>query len=189
MKPNNRIYLFFVYFSVSIFILACTNIQNQTVKSIKKQYEDKVIEMKLTSSVFIHNGAIPSEYTCDGADVSPPLTISDVPKNAKSLALIMDDPDAPVGTWDHWIIFNIPTSITQISKGTEPKGVAGKNSWGRTGYGGPCPPSGTHRYFFKLYALDTELNLPESSNKKALEKAMEGHIIEKDELVGMYRRR
>ncbi|MBS3101421.1 YbhB/YbcL family Raf kinase inhibitor-like protein [Candidatus Woesearchaeota archaeon] len=124
--------------------------------------------MKLTSPAFAHNGAVPSEFTCDSSDVSPPLTISDVPSNAKSLVLIMDDPDAPVGTWDHWIVFNIPPSAKEIAKGTEPKGTAGKNSWGRTGYGGPCPPSGTHRYFFKLYALDTQLNLPEGSAKKDL---------------------
>lgn len=145
--------------------------------------------MKLTSFVFTNNGAIPSEYTCDGADSSPPLTISDVPKNAKSLALIMDDPDAPVGTWDHWIVFNIPASTKQIQKGTEPQGVGGKNSWGRTGYGGPCPPSGTHRYFFKLYALDTELNLPKGSTKRDLERAIEGHILAKAELMGTYKRR
>jgi len=101
----------------------------------------------------------------------------------------MDDPDAPVGTWDHWIVFNIPPSAKEIAKGTEPKGTAGKNSWGRTGYGGPCPPSGTHRYFFKLYALDTQLNLPEGSAKKDLEKAMQGHILEKVELMGNYKRR
>ncbi|MBI3035803.1 YbhB/YbcL family Raf kinase inhibitor-like protein [Candidatus Woesearchaeota archaeon] len=145
--------------------------------------------MKLTSTAFTHNGAIPSEYTCDGYDLSPPLSIGDVPANAKSLALIMDDPDAPVGTWDHWVVFNIPTTTKEISKGTEPKGVAGRNSWGRTGYGGPCPPSGTHRYFFKLYALDTTLNLPEGSAKKELEKAMQGHIVAQAHFMGTYKRR
>ncbi len=145
--------------------------------------------MKLTSSAFQNNGQMPSEYTCDGSDLSPPLEISDVPLNAKSLALIMDDSDAPVGTWDHWVVFNIPTSTKEISKGTAPNGVAGKNSWGRTGYGGPCPPSGTHRYFFKLYALDATLNLPEGSAKKELEKAMQGHIIAQAQLMGTYKRR
>lgn len=144
--------------------------------------------MKLTSSAFTHNGNIPSEFTCDGSDLSPPLTISDVPANAKSLVLICDDPDAPVGTWDHWVVFNIPASTIQIPKGTEPNGVAGKNSWGRTGYGGPCPPSGTHRYFFKLYALDTMLNLPAGSTKKQIEAAMQGHILAKAELIGLYKR-
>jgi Raf kinase inhibitor-like YbhB/YbcL family protein len=144
--------------------------------------------MKLTSPAFTHNEAIPSEYTCDGDDLSPPLVISDVPSNAKSLALIMDDPDAPVGTWDHWVVFNIPPTTKQISKGTEPNGIAGRNSWGRTGYGGPCPPSGTHRYFFKFYALDALLNLPEDSTKKDLERAMQGHILAQAQLMGTYKR-
>jgi len=144
--------------------------------------------MRLTSPAFQHNWQIPSEFTCDGSDVSPPLIIHDVPKHAKSLVLICDDPDAPVGTWDHWIVFNMPASAAQIPKGTEPSGVAGKNSWGKTGYGGPCPPSGTHRYLFKLYALDTELNLPKGSAKKDIERAMQGHIIEKAEMTGLYKR-
>ena len=144
--------------------------------------------MKITSSEFENNGNIPSEFTCDGDDVSPPLTIEDVPENAKSLVLISDDPDAPAGTWDHWIVFNIPPSTAEIPKGTEPQGVGGKNSWGRTGYGGPCPPSGTHRYFFRLYALDTKLDLSEGSTKKDLEKAMEGHIIGQTQLMAEYQR-
>lgn len=144
--------------------------------------------MKLSSPAFQNNAAIPSEYTCDGPNLSPPLVVSDVPSDAESLALVMDDPDAPAGTWDHWVVFNITPSTKEIPKGTEPKGTAGKNSWGRTGYGGPCPPSGTHRYFFKLYALDTTLNLPESLTKKDLEKAMQGHIIEQVQLMGTYKR-
>ncbi|MBI4452686.1 YbhB/YbcL family Raf kinase inhibitor-like protein [Candidatus Woesearchaeota archaeon] len=145
--------------------------------------------MELTSSAFANNRQIPSEYTCDSSDLSPPLTINDVPANAKSLILISDDPDAPVGTWDHWVVFNIPPTITQIPKGTEPNGIAGKNSWSRIGYGGPCPPSGTHRYFFKLYALDTMLNLPEGSTKKQIEAAMQNHILAKAELIGFYKRK
>ena len=144
--------------------------------------------MKLTSPAFQNNGMMPSEFTCDGSDLSPQLIISEIPPNAKSLVLIMDDPDAPVGTWDHWVVFNIPTSTKEISKGTEPKGTAGRNSWGRTGYGGPCPPSGTHRYFFKLYALDTELNLPEGTTKKDLERAMQGRILAQAQLMGTYKR-
>ena len=143
--------------------------------------------MNLTSSAFLHNGQMPSEYTCDGSDLSPPLSITDIPKNSKSLVLICDDPDAPVGTWDHWVVFNIPASAKEIPKGTEPQGTAGKNSWGRTGYGGPCPPSGTHRYFFKLYALDATLNLPPGSTKKQIEAAMQGHILAKVELMGLYK--
>jgi len=150
--------------------------------------ETEVENMKLTSPAFKHNGAIPSEYTCDGSDTSPELNIADVPKNAKSLVLVNDDPDAPVGTWDHWIVFNIPPTTKKIEEGSEPEGLGGKNSWGRTGYGGPCPPSGVHRYFFKLYALDTMLNLKEGATKKDIEKAMQGHIIAKAELIGRYQR-
>jgi len=169
-------------FLIPILVIGCSQVQ-------QKQTEEKmVVSMKLTSASFGNSLAIPPEHTCDGKDLSPELTISDVPSNAKSLVLIMDDPDAPVGIWDHWVVFNMPPSTKQISKGTEPNGVAGKNSWGRTGYGGPCPPSGTHRYFFKLYALDNVLNLPQGAAKKEIEKAMQGHIIEKAELVGTYKR-
>ena len=176
-----KISYFLFYFTIFILIIGC--IQQKHIEAIG------VIEMKLTSSAFTHNGQIPSEYTCDGDDLSPPLSISDAPLNAKSLVLINDDPDAPVGTWDHWVVFNINPSTKEISKGKEPQGTAGKNSWGKTGYGGPCPPSGTHRYFFKLYALDTMLHLPVGSTKKNLEMAMQGHIIGQAQLIGNYKRR
>jgi Raf kinase inhibitor-like YbhB/YbcL family protein len=144
--------------------------------------------MKLTSSAFENNGKIPSEFTCDGDDISPPLTINEAPEDTKSLALIMDDPDAPMGTFVHWVVWNIPPGTKEINKGTEPEGVQGKTSFGRQGYGGPCPPSGTHRYFFKLYALDTELDLKEGSSKKDLERAMEDHILAETQLMGTYER-
>ncbi|MBW2969794.1 YbhB/YbcL family Raf kinase inhibitor-like protein [Candidatus Woesearchaeota archaeon] len=140
--------------------------------------------MKIKSA-FEHKGQIPSEYTCDGQDKIPALEISEVPAEAKSLALIMDDPDAPMRTWDHWIQWNIPPNTKKIDKDI---GTPGKNSWGRTGYGGPCPPSGTHRYYFKLYALDTMLDLPAGSDKKALESAMKGHILKEAVLMGKYQR-
>ena len=171
-----------------IFLVACTQ-QIAEKEKIEQKIETGVDSMKLASSAFKHNWDMPSEYTCDGDDTSPPLAISDIPKNAKSLALIVDDPDAPVGTWDHWVVFNIPPNTKEIPEGTEPEGVGGKNSWGRTGYGGPCPPSGTHRYFFKLYALDAELGLKEGSAKKELEKAMQGHILAEAQLMGAYKRR
>ncbi|MCK5710702.1 MAG: YbhB/YbcL family Raf kinase inhibitor-like protein [Deltaproteobacteria bacterium] len=145
--------------------------------------------MKITSPAFQHTKEIPSEYTCDGSDVSPELNIEGVSENAKSLVLINDDPDAPGRTWDHWIVFNIPAHVTKIEKGKEPEGVAGTNGWGRTGYGGPCPPSGTHRYFFKLYALDTDLELEEGSTKEDIEAVMAGHIIESAQLMGTYERK
>ena len=168
---------------ILLLVIACAKQERQPI-----QNTEVAVNMKLTSSAFQHNAQIPSEFTCDGSDLSPPLSISDVPSNAKSLVLISDDPDAPVGTWDHWVVFNIPASTKEIPKGTEPKGTGGKNSWGRTGYGGPCPPSGTHRYFFKLYALDTMLNLPQGASKKDIEKAMQGHIVARTELMGTYKR-
>ena len=145
--------------------------------------------MQITSPVFGHNKKIPKKYTCDGEDVSPPLTFADVPEGAQSLVLIHDDPDAPAGTWAHWLFWNIPPDTREILENSVPDGaVEGVQSWGRTGYGGPCPPSGTHRYFFKLYALDTQFNLPPSTDIKALEAAMEGHVLAQAELVGLYQR-
>ena len=142
--------------------------------------------MKLTSSAFSHNQMIPKKYTCEGNDVSPPLTIDGIPDGAKSLALIVDDPDAPMGTWVHWVVFDIPI-VNQIAEDTIP-GKQGHNDFGKKDYGGPCPPSGTHRYFHKIYALDTTLNLKEGITKKALEKAMQGHILDKAELIGLYKK-
>ncbi|MCJ7571085.1 MAG: YbhB/YbcL family Raf kinase inhibitor-like protein [Candidatus Thermoplasmatota archaeon] len=117
--------------------------------------------MKLSSPAFEDNKMIPSEYTCDGADISPPLSFSNIPENTKSLALIMDDPDAPIKTWVHWLIWNIPVNKTGLSKGENITYPQGKNDFGYLDYGRPCPPYGTHRYFFKLYALDTTINLNE----------------------------
>ena len=151
--------------------------------------------MRLISSMFEHREKIPAQYTCDGNDMSPPLTISDVPDGVKSLVLIMDDPDAPAGIWDHWVVFNIPPDVTEIPESQEPRqtggqapGVSGKNSFGNLEYHGPCPPDREHRYFFKLYALDVELDLPEGASKAEVEQAMAGHIIEQAELMGLYER-
>lgn len=143
--------------------------------------------LTVKSSVFEHNQLIPSKYTCDGEEISPPLTIEDIPKGTKSLALIMDDPDAPMGTFDHWLMWNIaPTGI--IAENTV-SGVEGLNTYKEASYMGPCPPSGTHRYFFKIYALDTQLNLNAKATTKAvLEKAMQGHILAQGEIVGLYSR-
>ena len=146
-----------------------------------------MVNLKLTSSAFEHQDIMPSEFTCDGAGISPPLTISEVPENTKSIALVSDDPDAVSGTFTHWVVWNIPPDTREIEKGAVP-GVQGNNDFGRTGYGVPCPPSGTHRYFFKLYALDIEIELQEGSLKSELEGAMEEHIIEKAELIGNYQR-
>jgi Raf kinase inhibitor-like YbhB/YbcL family protein len=151
--------------------------------------------MELKSSAFTAGEMIPQKYTCDGPDVSPPLSWSDVPAGAKSLALIADDPDAPMGTWVHWVAWNIPPNARGLEEGVPkkdslPNGMKqGTTDFRSIGYGGPCPPSGTHRYFFKLYALDTSLNLPPSTTKKDLEKAMQGHLLQQVELMGKYARR
>lgn len=144
--------------------------------------------MKLTT-VFEHNGKIPSKYTCDGEDAAPEITISEVPSNAKELVLIVDDPDAPMGTWVHWLVYNIPSTTVKLDALSLPEGVKqGKTDFQRIGWGGPCPPSGTHRYFFKLYAIDKQLDLPQGVRKPELEKAIKDHIIEKAELIGLYQR-
>lgn len=140
--------------------------------------------MKLTSKEFTHNESIPKKFTCQGADVSPELAVEDVPEEAKSLALIVEDPDAPGKTFDHWIAYDIPVD-GKIEEGTAP-GTQGVNDFGKAGYGGPCPPSGTHRYFFKLYALDDRLDLPEGLGKGDLQDAMEGHILAETNLVCLY---
>ena len=146
-------------------------------------------KMKLESLAFKYNQMIPSKYTCEGEDINPSLKISGVPKNAKTLVLIMDDPDAPMGTWVHWLVWNMSPQTTEILENSVPdQSSEGTTSWGRSGYGGPCPPSGTHRYFFKLYALDTELSLPPQTDKVGLEKAMTSHILDKTELIGLYKK-
>jgi len=142
--------------------------------------------MKISSPVFENQQTIPPKYSCIGEDVNPPLEFSEVPQNAKSLALVLEDPDATSGNWVHWIVFNIAPSVGGVGENSKPDGVEGMTSFGRPGYGGPCPPSGTHRYFFKLYALDTTLNLDKSAGKKDLEVAMNGHITQQAELVGLF---
>ena len=144
-------------------------------------------ELKVKSPVFEANKLIPKKYSCDGDDINPPLVIEGIPTEAKTLTLILDDPDAPMGTFDHWVVWNIPPSTTIINENTVP-GTEGLNGARQQGYMGPCPPGGTHRYFFKVYALGTELNLSASSKKKDVEKAMQGHILAKGELIGLYHR-
>lgn len=146
--------------------------------------------MKLTSPAFQNNENIPPKYTCDGENASPPLEISDAPAEAKSLALIMDDPDAPLaGGFIHWVAFNIDPATKEIRENSAPQNaIEGMNSTGHTGYTSPCPPTGTHRYFFKLYALDTTLSLDSSATREDVEKAMEGHILDQATLIGLYQR-
>lgn len=145
--------------------------------------------MELRSPKFRNGNQIPPQYTCDGIDINPPLTITGVPDGAKSLALIVDDPDAPMGTWVHWLIWNIPPDINMIKEDFVANGVVeGVTSFGKTGWGGPCPPGGVHRYYFRLFALDTMLDLPITAGRTQLEKAMQGHIIKQTELLGTYER-
>lgn len=145
--------------------------------------------LKITSPVFFSGELISQKYTCRGDNVNPPLIINNVPDKTQSLALIVDDPDAPRGTWTHWIAWNIDPMIKEIKENSVPTGaIVGVNDSGETRYDGPCPPSGTHRYFFKIYALDTVLNLPYGSGKVGLEKAMKDHIIDMGELMGKYSR-
>ena len=156
------------------------------------------MSLTLQSPDFAHQSDIPSRFTCDGDDISPALSWSGVPQNAKSLVLIVDDPDAPDPaapkmTWVHWVLYNIPPTLKEIPQNIPPSALPpgilqGKNDWKRTGYGGPCPPIGRHRYFHKLYALDTELPDLHHPTKAQLEQAMQGHIIEQTELIGTYQR-
>lgn len=150
--------------------------------------------MELTSSAFNEGAMIPGKYTCDGADVSPPLKCGELPDGTKSLALICDDPDAPVGTWVHWVYYDIPAGTKGLPENVATDehpaegGTQGINDFRKIGYGGPCPPGGTHRYYFKLYALDTPLNLSPGATKKQLLKAIENHIISQAQLMGKYKR-
>ncbi len=143
--------------------------------------------LRIRSVAFSHGGSIPPKYTCEGENVNPPLEISDLPENTRSLALIVEDPDAPKGVYDHWVVWNIPPNEA-IGENSRP-GVSGKNSFGDTEYGGPCPPSGSHRYFFKVYALDKDLSIQAGSDKKTLESAMKDHVLGSAELMGHYQKR
>lgn len=152
--------------------------------------------MRISSTAFSNQGTIPPNYTCEGANISPALTWAEIPRTAKSLALVMDDPDAPVGTWVHWLIYNIPVDAKLLPSGVPPienlphGALQGKNSFHKIGYGGPCPPPGhgAHRYFFRLYALDKVLELPPSASRKELDDAMRGHIVSRAELMGRFER-
>jgi Raf kinase inhibitor-like YbhB/YbcL family protein len=160
---------------------------------------ETLMALALTSTAFVHEGTIPATYTCQGKDISVPLAWSGLPAGTRSLALIVDDPDAPDPaapkmTWVHWVLYNIPPGVDGLEEGVKsgelPRGaLEGRNDWGRTGYGGPCPPVGRHRYFFKLYALDVVLPDLGTPDKQRLERAMQGHVLAKHELIGTYAKR
>ena len=152
------------------------------------------MDIKIKSPAFVPGGKIPGKYTCDGMDISPPLAWTSGPGGTKTFALICDDPDAPMGTWVHWVLFNLPADIIELRENVPPErelesgAKQGMNDFRKIGYGGPCPPGGTHRYYFKLYALDTEINLEAGATKSELLKAMEGHILAEGQLMGKYER-
>src|SRR5215471_19584835 len=145
--------------------------------------------IKVTSSAFHEGGNIPSKFTCDVSDTSPPLQIAGVPSGAKSLVLIVDDPDAPGGLFTHWLAWNIPPQTGSIAEGIAPRGAQGANDFGKSGYRGPCPPLGTHRYSFKIFALDRELELGSGAKRSQVDAAMKGHVIAQGELIGRYARK
>ena len=156
----------------------------------------KVMNLQITSTAFVEGQPIPQKYTCQGSDISPPLAWTNGQPNTKSFALIMDDPDAPVGTWVHWVLYELPANTTGLPEDVAKTQVIangakqGMNTWPRLGYGGPCPPPGKpHRYFFKLYALDTMLNLKSGAPKKDVEAAMKGHVLAEGQLMGTYQRK
>jgi Raf kinase inhibitor-like YbhB/YbcL family protein len=163
-----------------------------TPPAAPQEEEGQEMPFELTSTAFAQEEPVPAKYSCDSDNVSPPLQWSDPPNDTQSFALIMDDPDAPVGTWIHWVLYDLPADARDLPEAIPADADLsdgsrhGENSWRRTDYGGPCPPSGTHRYFFKLYALDTMLGLDIGATKTQLLQAMEGHILTETELMGTY---
>jgi len=175
-----------------LLFLSCARPQPKIAQPAVTPTEEKV-EIKLASVAFKDGQSIPAPYTCDGVNISPPLEWSGVPKTAKTLAIVVDDPDAPAGTWVHWVLYNLPADNIGVvenvpaTESLKAGGFQGKNDFGKMGYGGPCPPSGSHRYFFRIYALDGELPLKAGATKAELMKAMEGHIVLQGQLIGTYR--
>lgn len=164
-----------------------------TIPTVSLKEGGQAMPFELKSPTFATGESIPTKYTCDDADISPPLEWNDPPQGTRSFALVCDDPDAPVGTWVHWVLYNLPPGTRSLGENADanlPEGTQhGKNSWGRSDYGGPCPPSGTHRYFFKLYALDTMLDLKAGAGTDQLIQAMQGHILGQAETMGLYARK
>ena len=175
-------------------ITVCSREQKKRTGEVSEERSHDMT-ISVSSSAFPEGGMIPAKHTCDGNDVSPPLKWTGVPEGTKSLALIGDDPDAPMGTWVHWVMWNIPASVQELTEHVPPKpelpdgSRQGISDFRHPGYGGPCPPSGVHRYYFKIYALNTMLDLPGSTRKPDLVKAMKGHILAEGQLMGRYSRR
>lgn len=170
--------------AVLLLLVGCLSQAPETSDKELLPSEVEIIELIVTSPVFAHNGDIPSKYTCHGEDINPPLEIEGIPEGTVSLVLIVEDPDAPRGTWVHWVVFNIEPANT-IAEDSVP-GTEATNDFRRQSYGGPCPPSGTHRYFFIVYALDIRLDLDSTAQESDIIRAMEGHILAKGELIGLF---
>lgn len=181
--------------SVTISILAYLVLSNFDVSAFSVEMQNQgSVTMQLTSSAFQEQGSIPKKYTCDGENISPPLSIRNVPPHAQSLVLFVEDPDVPSsirndGLWVHWVVYNIPPTTQEINEGQEVIAMHGVGTGGDTSYEGPCPPDKMHHYHFKLYALDARLSLPENATKQEVEQAMEKHVIAKVELVATYKRK
>jgi Raf kinase inhibitor-like YbhB/YbcL family protein len=175
--------------------LVCLGLLQDTIGGVyAKTRGGANMAITITSTAFTEGGMIPRDYTCDGRDISPPLAWTGAPEGTKSLAIICDDPDAPVGTWVHWVLFNIPATANELPQSIPPDKLLedgsrhGINDFRKFGYGGPCPPGGTHRYYFKIYALDTEFTQEPGLTKAELLKAMEGHVLAEGQLMGRYKR-
>ena len=182
-----------------LFLLLPSCGRSPTTESLLSEKNAKGLTISIESPAFTSGGAIPKLYTCDGANVSPPLTWSGIPENAVTLALICEDPDAPRGTWTHWLIFDVPANVKELSEGVPAQervtvttggetATQGKNDFGKTGYGGPCPPAGSHRYMFRIYALDTKLGLGPKTTRQDLLRSIKSHVLADGQLMGTYSR-
>lgn len=177
MKTSKKMASLFLLILIPLIFSSCNITKDGTPQN----------SLIVTSTAFEHNGMIPDKYTCNGEEINPAITIKNIPENAKSLVLFVDDPDAPVGNWIHWVVYNIPID-GRISEDSKP-GEQGLNSWQRTNYGGPCPPSGTHRYFFKVFALNQTLEFEDIPTKKEIVQAMDGLQLARGQIVGLYSKR
>jgi Raf kinase inhibitor-like YbhB/YbcL family protein len=184
MRP--RLFSFFTVLFLMVLFFGKNSFATSQFACLPVKTIHKKNMLTVTSTAFASKTSIPKKYTCEGENVNPPLTISGIPSTAKSLVLIMEDPDAPMGTFDHWLVWNIKPTET-IGENTTP-GTEGKNGKEKTGYTGPCPPTGTHRYFFKVYALDDMLKLESGATKSVVERAMKKHVVAEGELVGLYKK-
>jgi Raf kinase inhibitor-like YbhB/YbcL family protein len=188
MEMKKKIGVCFATIIMAIILIAGCTDQNTSNNNGKDDEQTQVGDITITSSVFINGDNIPVKYSCDGDDISPPLSFSNIPEGAQSLVLILDDPDAPGDEpWVHWMVYRIPSDTTSSEEDAFSQSYIGKNSWDTIGYGGPCPPIGeTHRYYFRLYALDIDLDLSDGATRQEVDDAMEGHILGQTSLMGKY---